>query len=395
MKIAIISFTKKGNSVSLEIRSYLEENKNQVTTDTKCRRLKRSEGMPEISLGEWTKEKIATEDAIIYVGAVGIAVRAIAPYVQHKTKDPAVLVVDELARYCIPLLSGHIGGANELAEKICEGLACGTVPVITTATDLNHKWAVDVFAKKNHLVISDMKRAKEISARILAGEKIRIYLEEPGRIYVDQRNLSKELQIDSGRLSGELQMDLGNLPEELQIVSDPEKADIYIGAKLPEQTEAYRAGKLPVQAETQAENLLRLIPKCMTLGLGCKKGTAFEKIEDAVRQVFETEHLDIRGLRQVASIDLKAEEKGILEFCKKHALDYQVYSAEQLKEVPGNYQASEFVSQITGVDNVCERSAVCAELDREKKMPAVLVKKTPLDGVTVAVTVGDWSVSFE
>ena len=358
MKIAIISFTEKGNNVSVEIRRYLEENENQVTVDTKCRRLKSSDGMSEISLGEWTRDKFVTEDAIIYVGAVGIAIRAIAPFVQHKTKDPAVLVVDELARYCIPLLSGHIGGANELAEKICDGLGWGTIPVITTATDLNHKWAVDVFAKKNHLMISDIKKAKEISAKILAGEKIWIYLE----------------------VQGKLDGDLENLPAELQVVSEAEKADIYIGVKLP------------VKAE---DNYLRLIPKCMTLGLGCKKGTAYEKIEDAVRQVFESEQLDFSGLRQVASIDLKVEEKGILEFCKNYELDYQVYTAEQLKEVPGNYQASAFVSRITGVDNVCERSAVCAELNRNKKMPEVLVKKTALDGVTVAVTAGEWSVSFE
>ena len=383
MKIAIISFTEKGNNVSLKIRRYLEENNHQVTTDTKCRRLKSAEGMSEVSLGEWTKEKFSTVDAIVYVGAVGIAVRAIAPCVNHKTKDPAVLAVDELARYCIPLLSGHIGGANELAEDLCNGLACGMIPVITTATDLNHKWAVDVFAKKNHLVISDMKKAKEISAKILAGEKIRIYLEEHGSICGDPENL----------------------PEELQVVQEPGEADIYIGVKLPgeaytsdeqpEQTVAYTSDEQPEQAETSVDDCLRLVPKCMILGLGCKKGTTCEKIEEAVEKVFETEKFEIRGLYQAASIDLKVEEKGILEFCERHELDYQVYSAEQLKDVPGNYQASAFVSQITGVDNVCERSAVCAEWNRSKKMPEVLVKKTALDGVTVAVTVGEWSVSFE
>ena len=356
MKIAIINFTKKGNNTSSQIRKILEKWNAQVTVDTKCSEL--GDGKTVLSLGEWTRDKFVTEDAIIYVGAVGIAVRTIAPFVQDKTKDPAVLVVDELARYCIPLLSGHIGGANELAVNICEALTCGTIPVITTATDLNHKWAVDVFAKKNHLMISDIKKAKEISAKVLAGEKIRIYLEV------------------QGKLGG----DFENLPAELQVVSETEKADIYIGVKLP------------VKAEG---NYLRLIPKCMILGLGCKKGTAYEKIEDAVRQVFESEQLDFRGLRQVASIDLKVEEKGILEFCKKYELDYQVYTAEQLKAVPGNYQASAFVSQITGVDNVCERSAVCAEWSKNKKMPEILVKKTALDGVTVAVTAGEWSVSFE
>lgn len=357
MKIAIINFTEKGNNVSLRLKNILDSQGDQVSLDTRCRELRTfcPDGKEDISLGEWTGEKFAAMDALIYVGAVGIAVRAIAPFVEHKTKDPAVLVVDELARYCIPLLSGHIGGANELAERLCEDLSCGMIPVITTATDLNHKWAVDVFAKKNHLKISDMEKAKKISAGILAGDKIRIYLEEGGEICGGSQEL----------------------PEELHLVSQPELADIYIGVRLPE------------------TDCLRLIPSCLTVGIGCRKGTTAGRIEAALSQVFESAQISREGLRQVASIDLKAEETGILRFCEKYEQEYRVYPAEQLKMVPGEYQPSAFVSQITGVDNVCERSAVCAEWNRQRRLPEVLVKKTVLEGVTIAVTAGEWSVSFE
>lgn len=349
MKIAIINFTKKGNNVSLRLKKFLKMKNETVTIDTKCSELREK---TTLSLREWTEEKFHSMDALIYVGAVGIAVRAIAPYITKKTEDPAVLVVDEMARYCIPLLSGHIGGANALAKNLCAGLDCGMIPVITTATDLNHKWAVDVFAKKNNLAISDMKKAKEISARILAGEKIRIYLEEGGAIS-------------------------GELPEELEITRALEDADIYIGVKSLE------------------GNILRLIPKCLILGLGCKKKTPYEKIEEVVSRTLATMRICREAVAEVASIDLKAEEEGILKFCEKEKLEYQTYSSEQLKKVPGNYQPSAFVKSITGVDNVCERSAVCAEWNRTGKVPLVLVKKTASEGVTVAAAMREWSVSFE
>lgn len=106
---------------------------------------------------------------MIFIGASGIAVRSIAPYVMSKKSDPAVLVVDECGKFVISLLSGHLGGANELALKTAEIL--NAVPVVTTATDLHHRFAVDVFAKKNDCSIFNMKAAKEVSAALLAGKK--------------------------------------------------------------------------------------------------------------------------------------------------------------------------------------------------------------------------------
>lgn len=98
------------------------------------------------STGIWAGRHFETDDAIIFVGACGIAVRSIAPYVASKKSDPAVLVIDECGKFVISLLSGHLGGANELTLEVAELL--GAVPVVTTATDLHHRFAVDVFAKR-------------------------------------------------------------------------------------------------------------------------------------------------------------------------------------------------------------------------------------------------------
>lgn len=110
-------------------------------------------------------------DGIVFVGAVGIAVRSIAPFIENKAKDPAVIVLDEEGMFCIPILAGHLGGANALALWIAD--AVGAVPVITTATDRKKRFAVDLFAKENDLEISDLKLAKEISAALLAGKRSR------------------------------------------------------------------------------------------------------------------------------------------------------------------------------------------------------------------------------
>ena len=122
------------------------------------------------SLSNWMTETVQDADAFVFVGAAGIAIRAIAPYVADKTKDPALVVADEKGQFVIPLLSGHIGGANELAMRIAKEL--GAQPVLTTATDVRGLFAVDVFAKRNDLWISDMKQAKLISARLVRGERV-------------------------------------------------------------------------------------------------------------------------------------------------------------------------------------------------------------------------------
>lgn len=127
----------------------------------------------EKGLKDWCAACFAKAELIIFIGACGIAVRTIAPLLKSKTEDPAVLVLDEAGQYVISLLSGHIGGANAYAQKIA-GLT-GATPVITTASDVRGKIAVDVFAKNNHLTISSMKAAKCVEAAILRGEPVEVY----------------------------------------------------------------------------------------------------------------------------------------------------------------------------------------------------------------------------
>ena len=130
-------------------------------------------GSGGVSLAGWTALQFAQSDALVFVGAVGIAVRAIAPHCQSKATDPAVVVLDECGRFAVPLLSGHLGGANALARALAK--ACGAVPVITTATDVNGLFAVDLWAKAQNCAVLEPERIKRVSGALLAGQTVRYW----------------------------------------------------------------------------------------------------------------------------------------------------------------------------------------------------------------------------
>ena len=133
---------------------------------------------------------------------------------------------------------------------------------------------------------------------------------------------------------------------------------------------------------------LSVIPRALTLGLGCRRGTAKEAIEQTVFEVFKENGLDLRAVREAASIDLKADEPGLLAFCEQLGISVLFYAAETLAAVRGSFTPSAFVQKVTGVDNVCERSAAAGG-------GKLIVKKTARRGVTVAVAETAWEVNFE
>ena len=156
MNISIITFTENGTKLAEKIR--------QAFAGTKTEEAKKL----GLSLSDWTRQQFAEKNAIVVIGACGIAVRMIAPFVSDKLSDSPVVVADEAGTFVIPLLSGHMGGANELAEQIAGQI--GGIPVITTATDVNHTFSVDLFAKKCGLSIYNREGIAKVSAKILDGK---------------------------------------------------------------------------------------------------------------------------------------------------------------------------------------------------------------------------------
>ena len=248
----------------------------------------------------------ATGNALVFVGAAGIAVRAISPFVCDKKTDPAVLVIDEKGEFVIPILSGHIGGANGLARKIA--VLLGSTPVITTASDVNNLPAIDEFAARNNLAISDMNLAKEFAAKMLAGASPRFTI------------------------------------------------SVYI-----------------------KNDILSLIPRCVILGIGCKKGKSAEELQSFVCSVLKNHKIDYRSLEKIASIDLKKDENAIISLSESLKLPFVTFPAEELNQIPQKVSHSDFVSQITGTDNVCERAVFASGASE------ILIPKISQNGMTLAL----------
>lgn len=284
-------------------------------------------------------EAFAASEALVFVSSCGIAVRSVAPYLKSKTTDPAVVAVDETGRFAVSLLSGHLGGANALAERIAEGI--GATPVVTTATDSNGRFSVDSWAKAQGLVISDMGMAKRVSAAILESDV----------------PVKSELPI-----SGELPAGLRTGGGEIGVC-------------------------ITYKTEEPFARTLRLIPKCVHIGIGCRRGTTCEAIENAVKTALFENGVDPRAVKSAASIDIKKDEAGLLEYCRKNELPVSFHSADELNAVKGEFTPSEFVKSVTGVDSVCERAALLGADE-------LIIKKTARDGVTVAAALEKTEVRF-
>jgi cobalt-precorrin 5A hydrolase len=284
------------------------------------------------SLSEWTKLHFFHADALLFVGAVGIAVRAIAPYVKSKTTDPAVLVMDEAGRFVIPILSGHLGGANQLARKISS--LCNAVPVLTTATDGRGVFAVDEWAKHQNCAIVYPERIKNVSSAILRGETISVF--------------------SSWHISG-------SIPDQIVCSQDSDSCMVQLTLR-KEKTDA-----------------LVLVPRILTIGIGCRRGTTSEILESVFEKFKQKIGIYEQAIAAAATIAIKQNETGLLEFCAAHNWDLYLASAQELECVQGIFTSSDFVQKVTGVDNVCERSAVSASGG------TVIQKKFASDGVTLAL----------
>ena len=286
------------------------------------------------SLAAWTADAFAYRNALVYVGACGIAVRAIAPHVRDKFSDPAVVSIDEAGRFAVPLLSGHVGGANELARAVAE--IAGAQAVVSTATDVNELFAVDEWAARRGLAIVERTVAKEISARLLEGGVVGFAADAEG-----------EWDVPACAVG--------------------DVADLGFVVSLDESWRPF-------------DRTLHLVPRIVTVGVGCRKATDPSVLRRAVDDALASVHVSPHAVRMLASIDVKSEEPAILELAHERGWELRFYSAAELAAVPGEFAPSEFVRRTVGVDNVCDR----ASLAQGGKL---LLEKRACNGTTVAVSV--------
>lgn len=325
------------------------------------------DGMDPVLLGkeddlkEYVSRAFEEAEALIFICACGIAVRLIAPFIVHKAKDPAVIVIDEKLKHCIPVLSGHLGGANALALRIAS--FTGAEAVITTASDINGMTAVDMFAKDNGFAITDLEKAKEYTAALLSGETL--------YVINDAKDVTGEMILPEGyAFTGE--------PDGMDSRSGMDDRNGMDGCNITDDRCVIRITcKRSAHADACDRELI-LIPRCLKLGIGCRKGVSKERIEEAAVKCFEKHGLYLDAVSQVCSIDLKKDEEGISEFSLDRGIGFTVYPADELNALEGDFSRSDFVKDHTGVDNVCERSALM-------EGGRLLVGKEKYDGITLAV----------
>lgn len=296
-RVVIFGFSSRGIQTGEQIIQAVQVSGSSVSAHAPAR-LAVSGWKSFSTLAEEMEKLILLADAFVFVGAAGIAVRAVAPFVKSKLRDPAVIVVDEQGQFVIPLLSGHVGGANELARYLAGQLQA--IPVITTATDVNDVFSVDTFARQQHLAIVEKDEIKHLSGALLEGEPI-----------------------------GALTPECGFL-----ISPDP------VGQPF--------------------SHTLHLVPQDLVIGVGCRKGVSEEELYRFISSVFEKNRWSLYRIRAVASIDVKREEAGLITLTERLGVPLLTYPAKFLSDQKGDFEASGFVKETVGVENVCERSALCA-----------------------------------
>ncbi|HIJ79334.1 MAG: cobalt-precorrin 5A hydrolase [Desulfobulbaceae bacterium] len=271
-------------------------------------------------------------DGFVCVMAAGIAVRAIAPLLESKQTDPCVVVLDESGHHVISLLSGHLGGGNGLATEVAELL--GATPVITTASDTLGLPALDLWAREQQLLVEDKEALTAVSARLVNRGSLKIFAEQA----------------------------VGHMPPALHPVTDPAEADVIVSAKVMNKSSA-----------------VFFRPPTLVVGVGCNRGTPASEFEVALAELFEQEGLSPLSIRNLASIDAKDDEEGLLAFAKRHGWRIDFYNKEEINNV-GNVAVSPAALKAVGAKGVAEPAALLSAQNKE-----LLVGKRKWQNVTMAV----------
>jgi cobalt-precorrin 5A hydrolase len=309
------------------------------------------------NLAEMVKHKFHQYAGHIFIMSTGIVVRVIAELIQHKTEDPAVVVVDDGGYHAISLLAGHLGGANELTRQVAAMI--GADPVITTATDVNRVPAIDVLARQKNLFIENPKAIKSVNMALLKGKPVHVH--DPFNFLKDSLPKSKALPYEE--LKQCLKENGRNIEGEIT-------AGVFIDDI---------RWDLPPQ-------VLVLRPASLVAGIGCNRNTDALEIKALLEEVFAANSLALSSLKCIASIDVKADEAGLIALADMLELPLVFFAREQLQQVENVENPSTVVEKHVGVKSVCEAAAILAAQNG-----TLIVPKHTTQNVTVALARIDFS----
>jgi len=287
-------------------------------------------------------------DGFVMIMATGIVVRMIAPLLESKQSDPAVVTMDDAGRFAISLTSGHLGGANELAER-CAFIS-GARAVITTATDVNDLPSFDMLAKEQGWVIEDINRVKTLNSLLLDGEEIAV---------VDPGGQARCWFHGRGTLTFHETF--------AEAIASPARGFLFVTNR-----------QLPPQS--QPDNLLILRPRNLVLGIGCNRGTPADEIDAFVTAQLKRIFVSLKSVRCIATAAAKQDEPGLLAYAERYDLPLTFCESAELNRVSCPSPPSEHALAAIGAVGVAEPAALLAS-----DGGSLMLKKVKSENVTLAV----------
>lgn len=281
----------------------------------------------------------------VFIMAAGIVVRAIAPLLQGKARDPAVVVLDEKGQYAVSLLSGHLGGANDLAREIAHGI--GAVPVITTATDVRGIPALDDLARKNGCHLENLQDWKKLATSILEDKAVGLYS-------------TVRLELD--------------FPACVYRINSPAETGRYHGI-------IYITEEVFQLRKKTAFPYVILRPRNIILGVGCKRGKTGAEIVEAIKEALEGLRISVHSIAHLATLELKKDEAGLVEATQELGVPLKWVTAGEIAAVEHQFAQSRIVREKVGVGAVAAPAAWLTAGEPH----LVADKATIRPGITVAV----------
>lgn len=326
IRIAIIAVTEKGKNTAEKIASELEN----VDVFFRKRGIK-----------DLTGELFNKYECIIFVSACGIAVRCISPFLKSKFEDPAVLVVDDNGNNVISLLSGHIGGANEITLKIADILNAN--PVITTSTDTNKKGALDVIVSKIGGYVENLRKsAKLVNSYLVDDKRVGIYFDSDYESEKDSLNLSGFELIDE-------KTEIDAIAKLDALVSVTDKLRCWVDEIV------YNIKKNNEEEEDLI--YIKLVPRRIALGMGCRKNTETEKMIEEFSIFSALNNIHPAAIVKTGSLIIKKDEKSMIDLSKALCAEFNLFDVDEICTCDCMFDKSEFVKKNTGVYSVAQPSA--------------------------------------
>lgn len=364
-KIAIVCITENGKNLAFEIQSklnngyvYLVKNKkNNFNIDEE----KDNVFLVEDKLSNLVPSLFEEYQYIMFIMATGIVVRVIAPYINSKFSDPAILVSDEKGQNLISLLSGHMGGANEMTTYISELI--GANPVITTATDVNKKSSLDMIAKKLDAHIDDFREnVKDVNAMLVNKQQVGLYID--GNYEIDTRGFKILTNFE----------DIDSLEKIVIISSKNNFIDYYLENKKQSDLDEQILRKKHTEG-----NIIKVVPKEIVIGIGCRRNTESSLLQESLNDLLHQYNIDINSIKSIGSIDVKSDEKAIIDLASSLSVPFITFSVDEISKVDHLFEKSDFVKKNVGVYCVSEPVAYLLSEGN------LIIEKHKYKGITISV----------